>query len=200
MTLKELSKKIEREKGKKLEVQSDIKKLKKSIKKKEKEFLILEKAHEIIKAVGKRTQEQLQFHIADITSLALSSIFDDPYKLVLKFEDRRGKTECDILFERDGNLLKPLDSSGGGVVDVASFALRIASWSMQTPRTRAFIMLDEPFKHLSQDKQEAASEMVKEVSRRLGIQFLIVTHETILATYADNGYRTTIKKGITKVT
>jgi DNA repair exonuclease SbcCD ATPase subunit len=159
----------------------------------------LEQAREIIRTVGLSTQQSLQFHISDIASLALESVFNEPYKLVLEFIERRNKTECDIVFERDGEKFKPLDATGGGAVDVAAFALRIASWSMQQHRTRNIIVLDEPMRFLSAEYQENASEMIKEISDKLGIQFLVITHNSTLASYADKTFKVSIKNGVSKV-
>ncbi len=197
--LKELRKTIDKRKGKKEQIEADIVSLSKSIKKQNKHIINLEKAQNIVLIAGKETQKQIQFHISDIVSLALEGVFRDPYKLVLDFVERRSKTECDIFFERNGERMKPLDSSGFGAANVASFALRVAAWCMQSPRSRNTIILDEPFKDLSEDNQEAASLMVKELSRRLNLQFIIVTHKQALATSADRVFRTTIKNGITKV-
>jgi DNA repair exonuclease SbcCD ATPase subunit len=159
-----------------------------------------EKAREIIRTVGLKTQEQLQFHISDITSLALEAVFNDPYSLSVEFVQRRNKTECDLYFVRNGERLDPLSATGGGAVDVAAFALRIASWSMARPRTRNTIILDEPLRFLSVDLQERASLMIKELSDKLGLQFIIITHWSNLGMYADKIFETKIRKGITQVT
>lgn len=199
MELSKLEELYQRKLGQKEQLEKEINSLKASLRSKNIQQKRLEKAHEIIKLVGAKTQEQLQFHISDITSLALISVFDEPYNFILDFVDRRGKTECDIFFERDGAFMKPINSSGGGAVDIAAFALRIASWSMKNPRTNNVMILDEPFRYLSKDRQEAASQMVKELSDKLGIQFIIVTHEDILASYADKVFRVTNKNGVSKV-
>jgi DNA repair exonuclease SbcCD ATPase subunit len=144
-----------------------------------------EKAKEVIREVGLRTQEQLQYHISDITSLALQAVFPDPYTLGVEFVQRRNKTECDIYFSRGESKVDPLTASGGGAVDVAAFALRIASWSLMRPHSRNVIILDEPMRFVSEDLQEQASEMIKEVSKKLGIQFLLVTHEPVIAVHAE---------------
>ena len=41
--------------------------------------------------------------------------------------------------------------------------------------------------------------MIKEVSDKLGIQFIIVTHEATLAAEADKVFETKIKNGKTKI-
>lgn len=194
-----LRNKLEQQKGKKEEVQNSVKVLRRKLKSEKSYLENLEKAASIIRIVGLETQQQLQFHISDITSLAMGGIFPDPYKVQLEFVEKRGKTECDILFDRNGNQVKPLDAVGGGAVDVASFALRIASWSMAMRKTRNVILLDEPMRFLSSAYQENASEMIKEVSQKLGIQFIIVTHNPVLTENADKVFEVSIRKGITKV-
>jgi len=158
-----------------------------------------EQAREIVRQVGLLTQQQLQFHISDVTSLALEAVFDNPYELLVEFIQRRNKTECDLLFERDGKQLDPMSATGGGAVDIAAFALRIASWSMKVPRTRQVIILDEPMRFLSANYMDQASAMLKDISTRLGLQFIIVTHEPVLATYADKVFEVKMDKHISKV-
>ncbi len=153
-----------------------------------------EEARELLREIGLKTQQQLQYHISDITSLALSAVFDDPYELKVSFEKRRNKTECDLLFVRNENEVDPMESAGYGAVDVAALALRTASWSMKHPRSLPVIILDEPMKHLSADRQPYASQMLKELSTKLGIQFIIVTHEDELVHYADKTYKVSLNK------
>jgi DNA repair exonuclease SbcCD ATPase subunit len=198
-TLKEHRTRFEQMKGKVLQIQEQILSTEESIKIETRSLQQHEKARELIREAGLKTQEQLQYHISDITSLALNAVFDNPYQLQAEFVQRRNKTECDLYFVRDGERVDPLSASGGGAVDVACFALRIASWSMLRPHTRNTIILDEPMKNLSAAYQEKGSAMLKEVSERLGLQFIIVTHEPILASYADRTFEVSIRKGISKV-
>lgn len=198
-TLKELRNLLEQQKGKKQHLEELVQETEQQIQENQTHLQDLERAREIVKTVGLKTQQQLQFHIADIASLALESIFPNPYTLVLDFVERRNKTECDIWFERDGQRIKPLHAAGGGTVDVASFALRIACWSMGASKTSNTIILDEPMKWVSAEYQEAASEMIKQISKKLGIQFIIVTHSPVLASYADKIFKVTNRKGISKI-
>lgn len=159
-----------------------------------------EQALEIVKEVGIKTQQQLQYHIGDITSMALDAVLvENPYELTAEFVQRRNKNECDLLFQRGGNTYDPLDASGGGAADVAAFALRIASWSMGNPKTRATIIMDEPLRFLSQDKQDRASAMIKELSKKLNLQFIIVTHEDTLTQYADRVFSVSQHRGVSRV-
>jgi DNA repair exonuclease SbcCD ATPase subunit len=196
MNLTEARNKLEQLKGAKALTEKQITDTKQSVADLTKSLHYHEKAKEIVREVGMQTQQQLQYHISDITSLALESIFDDPYELRVEFVKRRDKVECDLLFVRNGEGVDPLSASGGGAVDTAAFALRIASWSMRSPRSRNTIILDEPLRFLSEDLQEKASMMIKQLSEKLGLQFIIITHEPTLATYADKEFKVSIRKGV----
>lgn len=199
MTVQQLRNKLEQQKGQKIQLEKSLETLESELQDKRRSLLRHEQAREIIKNVGLKTQQELQFHISDITSLALDAVFSNPYELKVEFVQRRNKTECDLLFVRDGNEIDPITASGVGAIDVAAFALRIASWSMELPRTRNVIILDEPFRFLSVNYQDQASAMIKEISQKLGLQFIIITHEQTLTNYADKTFEVTIKKGISRV-
>lgn len=198
-SIKEYRTLLEQQKGKKYQLEKSIIDMKKNVLFLRKDINRHEQARELIKEAGLKTQQQLQYHISDITSLALSSVFNDPYELVAEFVEKRNKTECELSFERDGERMDPMDATGGGAVDVASFALRIASWSMKTPKGNNTIILDEPLKNLDETRQEKGSIMLKEISKKLGIQFIIVTHEDILTSYADKIFEVKIKNKVSKI-
>lgn len=184
--LKEMRSMLERHKGAKAQVERYISETEQALKQIKRNARQHEQAIEIVKEVGLKTQQTLQFHISNTVSMALSSVFDDAYEMVVEFVQRRGKTECDLLFGRGDNQVNPLSASGGGAVDVASFALRVASWSMQLPRTRNVLLLDEPFKNVSEGLLPKASELLKQVSEQLGLQIIMVTHSDTLIESADN--------------
>ena len=190
---------LERLKGQKIQVRKSLIEVKQEFRDARKSLHLHEKAKEVIRIVGLETQQKLQFHISDITSLALEAVFPDPYELKANFVQRRNKTECDLTFIRDEMEIDPIEASGVGAIDVAAFALRIASWSMNIPHTRNTIILDEPFRFLSKNYQEQASMMIHEISQKLGIQMIIVTHEDALTTSADKIFNVSIRKGISKI-
>lgn len=133
------------------------------------------KAREIVQAVSAKTQKNLEYQISNLVSSALSSVFADPYAFTLRFVQRRNKTEADLIFTKSSNETDDLiNTAGGGAVDIASFALRIALWSIK--RSRPVIIIDEAFRFLSLDLQEKASDMIKEISSKLGIQIIMVSH------------------------
>jgi DNA repair exonuclease SbcCD ATPase subunit len=139
----------------------------------------------VLQEVAKTTQQELEYHISGLVSMALASVFEDPYEFKVEFVIRRGRTECDLKFSKEGEDCNPLDASGGGSVDVASFALRVAFMSMENPSSRKVLILDEPFRFVSPDLQHKCSEMIREISQRMGLQVIMISHAENIIDSAD---------------
>jgi len=199
MTIASLRTELEQRKGRLVQIKLDLRECKRFLKHTNRDLIKHMQAREVVKTVGLATQQQLEYHFSDIVTSALQAVFPDPYSLSVKFVERRGKTECDLGFERDDVVIDPISASGGGAIDVAGFALRIAAWSMRHPKSQPVLILDEPFRYLSTDLQEKAGGMLHEISSRLNIQMIIVTHEEELISCGDKIFSVRQTKGISKV-
>jgi DNA repair exonuclease SbcCD ATPase subunit len=155
------------------------------------------KARIIVQTVAEQTQKKIEYHISNLVSLALAAVFPDPYTFLLRYVQRRGRTEADLIFVKDGNEGRPIDVSGGGPIDVAAYALRPATYSLKP--TRGVFLLDEPFKFVSRDLQHKCSEMLKMIGEKLGVQHIIVSHIPELIDKADTVFEVVVEKGISKV-
>lgn len=191
MTLTECKNKYQKLLSKKEIFEESIKQDNTKLKRLKKREIAIEKVRAIIQEVAKRTQENLKIHIEDIVQMGLDICFSD-ITFVLDFEVKRGKTEAGIYFEQNGYKMKPFDSYGGGVLDIASFALRVACWSLGN--TNNTIILDEPIKNLDVENMPKAIELLKQLSEKLGIQFIIVTHNEMIAEIANTVYKV-VKNG-----
>lgn len=148
------------------------------------DFVILknyELASAILLKVAKETQAQLAYHLSSLVTSCLSTVFEEPYEFEITYVEKRGKTEVDFALIRDGvSLEDPILSVGGGVVDVVSFALRIACLCLATPAPRKVLILDEPFRFVSRDLQAKVGLLLQELNEKLGIQFIIISHDKAL--------------------
>jgi DNA repair exonuclease SbcCD ATPase subunit len=134
------------------------------------------KAQKVVQVVAASMQQHAHDRIASVVSRCLELVFDDPYEFRIRFEQKRGRTEAKLVFTRNGEDVSPMAASGGGVVDVAAFALRLSALLLSKPAPRLFLALDEPFRFVSQDHRERVSHMLTILSKELGVQFLIITH------------------------
>lgn len=173
---------------------------------KSKEFLVqrlenAKKAQALIQLVLKEIQEGLQYNISHLVTLAEAAVFDDPYNFVVRFEPRRGRTDCDLMFEKNGQEMNPIKSSGGGAIDVAALALT-CSFLVLAGKDKVMI-LDEPFHNINDPTRELhqkAAEMLKGISEKLGIQMIIVTGLNEITNVADRIFDISMdKSGISHV-
>jgi len=156
-----------------------------------------EKSRLIFQEVARITQSNLEYHISKLVTTAIRSVFDEDIEFVVRFVTRRNKTECDLLFKEHGNEYHPLEGSGFGAVDIASFALRISFWSLK--KNRATMGLDEPFRNVSPDLQHKVSDMLKMISTSLGLQIIMVSHQDEINISADKTFYVSKKGKISTV-
>ena len=135
-----------------------------------------EQAHKIIQEVAQVVQQEAHHRIASVVSRCLEAVFDDPYQFKIEFEQKRGRTEASLKFVRNGMEVDPLSASGGGVVDVAAFALRLACLILLRPPVRRLMVLDEPWKHLSVQYRPRVRDLVETLADEMDMQFVIVSH------------------------
>ena len=191
--------KLEQRKGARDKIKQDLKDSKRERKRRSLRLQQTEKALEITKLVGLKTQQELEYHISNLVSAAISSVFpENPYKFRVQFAERRGKTECDLRLERDGELIEALSSAVGGVVDITTLALRIAALTMKANSIRPVLLLDEPFKHLSIDLQERAEEMLHELAAKVKIQIICNSHASSAIENTDKAFQIKNKDGVSE--
>jgi DNA repair exonuclease SbcCD ATPase subunit len=134
------------------------------------------KAQEILQQLAQAVQQRAHQKIAEVVTSCLEAVFDDPYSFHIEFERKRGKTEARLKFKRGGMTVDPLNSTGGGVVDVASFALRVACLILHRPRLSKVMVLDEPFKFVSAQYRDRVRTMLERLSQDLDMQIIMVSH------------------------
>lgn len=121
-------------------------------------------------------QHEAHEQIASIVERCLTAVFEDPYQFKINFERVGGRTEASLVFIRDGKEIDPLTASGGGVVDIAAFALRLGALVLSKPQMRRLLILDEPFRFVSSKYRPAVASLLEELTTDLGVQIIQVTH------------------------
>lgn len=156
--------------------QVEVLKEKKEIEKLSKEVSYAEQASQLVQQISQQVQQRVHGRISAVVSKCLSTVFDDPYEFQIRIDRKRGKTEARLVFVRDNLEIDPLESAGGGVVDVAAFALRLACVLCSLPPLRRVLILDEPFKHLHKESRLKVAQLLETLSIETGTQFILVTH------------------------
>lgn len=153
---------------------------------------LFKKAVELLTIVEQSTKEVVKKGFEEIVTYALQYILSsNGYSLELNFGRRGNLTEVDF------NLISPdckepsdpLLSSGGGVLDILSLALRVSMLEIVKPKIPGFLALDEPFRHLSSEYLENARNFLKSINRRINRQIIVVTHKQSLVINADRAIK-----------
>jgi len=188
---------IEKLKSKFIGFKTELKMTLNSLEEREKEFNSLkeynndlQKARIIIAEAGKFTQSYLKDYIENMITTALQAVFEENYQFIIDFDIKRNKPEAKISLKIHGEEVDPKDSVGGGILDIASFALRVVLWSIENPKSNNVLILDESFKFLH-GKIENAMKMLKDLSKKLDLQFIIVSQIEELSENADKVFLVT---------
>lgn len=141
------------------------------------EFTNAQEAQNVLLAIAQEVQVSAHKQVSSLVTRCLAAIFDKPYEFKLEFSRKANKTAAKIVLMRDGlELSDPKEEAGIGVIDVASFALRLASLVLSQPQKRKLIIMDEPFKFLhSEVYLSRVSNLLETLAEELDVQFIIIT-------------------------
>jgi ABC-type microcin C transport system duplicated ATPase subunit YejF len=143
----------------------------------------IEAAQKIIQTVAQQVQRQAHLKIAGIVTRCLEAVWgEEAYKFQIDFVQKRGKTEVELLFLRNGKEIDPTEAAGGGPLEIASFALRLTAVLLSMPRKRRLIVMDEPFKAVHESVQPKIPTMLETLAKEMGFQFIFVTNSKLLET------------------
>ena len=198
MDFERIEKLFNQSKGAYSQIQKRLKETVELKKESERKLKLLEQAQVFLQKVAQSTQEKLKYQIEDIVNLALESVFPNEYEFKIEFNVSRGKTDAELIFldKKTGKTIDPMEASGGGVIDLTAFSLRISAWALENG-TDNLIILDEPFKFISRDLQERAGEILKTLSEKMKLQIIMVTHIPEFIEVADKVFE--VKKNENKI-
>jgi len=152
--------------------------------------VIHRKAALFIERVAEQSRIEMSDSFEAIVGFVLQSVLGPDYGFKILYEQKRDRASVKfhVVDPEYPEGADPLESRGGGVVDLLSFALRMAVLELSTPRNNLPIILDEPFKHVHKKYSADLAEMLKRLSDRTGRQFIVVTHNSEFAECADERF------------
>lgn len=167
----------------------------------EEEGRLLEEVGRAFHAASEMAREAARGRAESAVTDALQAIFGPELSFKVDVVERRGRPEAEFSAVTDlggESLATPvLDARGGGVVDVASLALRVLAAAAASPEGSP-VILDEPGKHLSEGYSRALGELLGAVAAQTGRQVVAVTHDPRVAEAADAVYRVEMESGVSR--
>ena len=162
--------------SKREKIQQDIKKINDNNK-------ILLELKEFLLTVSANYRDQLCNLFASLVTEALSSIFEKDIRFKINLYSYRNEPAIDISVIEDELEIDPQKSCGGGLNDIISFVIKIIFIHLK--KSSKIIILDEPLKFLSRDYIEQSSNFIRDISKRMNIQIILVSHKPDLEISCD---------------
>ena len=158
-------------------------------------LLDLEEAKMISQFLAKQAQDKTALHLYKVVNMALSLVFDEPIEFKINIETKGDSVQATPVLIENNQEQSPKVSNGGGVLDIVSFALRVALLGMIKKDKTPIFILDEAFVHIGKSDLPKAVMLMKTISEQMGVQIITVTHikeikdvaDTLIVTEKQNG-------------
>jgi DNA repair ATPase RecN len=135
-------------------------------------------------AVSEAARDAIRSRVEIIVSLILRAVIGPHASFRFEVEVKRGQVEMtpQVGYAATNKPIvwRSLADVGGGVVDLVAFGLRLSILAMSVG-VRPVLIVDEPFRHVSTDRMPDLSRVVRQLSTRLGVQIVAISHEPELA-------------------
>ena len=156
----------------------------------EKEKEVYQTAHFLLTESAQKTREKFKTHVEGLVDIVLAAVFEDrKFTFELRFTESRNQIECAPVVLENGNEFMPKDAMGGSTLDIIGLCMRPILWSLEKKRSRPVFIMDEPARYVGESTIDAVGEMMSLLSHTLGIQFILITHNSELAKYGDIAYK-----------
>ena len=159
------------------------------------------KASSFLQTLSDTTRQQVVDKISAIVTDALQKVKDPNLEFKMNLSTERNQIDLkfvvyDKTTKREYDIL---NSCGGSIADIVTFPLRVSLLMKWDPVLARLMILDENFKFVSTIDQESLAEFVQQISEKLNLQTLLVTHSERFSAKAHKIFHVSKQNGISKV-
>lgn len=160
-----------------------------------------EKASLFLQTLSDTTRQMIIDKISTIVTDALQKVLDKNLAFEMRLSTERNQVDIKFLV-KDKYLNKSYDilnSFGGGMADIITFPLRVSLLLKWSPSLSRILIMDETFKAVDKTNQELMGEFIRQLSEKLNMQIILVTHSPELTSKAHKKFKVSQLKGISTV-
>lgn len=149
---------------------------------------------QLLSAMQKVWAARFQEAVGSLVSEGLAGVFGEEMNLVVEM-GQSGDLPTVKFSLRDSRGLETdvLDARGGGLVNVASFLLRMLLLLSARPPQARLLFLDESFANVSEEYVGPLSALLRRLCEEGGFQIVLVTHRPALAAAGDYVYQFSLR-------
>ena len=150
---------------------------------------LLERSKPFIDDIIEKFSESSLKKLEDLLSLGLMRIFQDrDYKVEIKVSEKRSSKCADLYLIDNGHPFLMRDSCvAGGILVVVGFLIQV--FYVANLDIAKILFLDEALSNISTQYLDNFFSFVKELSIKIGLTVILITHDTRFLEYADRIYK-----------
>lgn len=155
---------------------------------------------EFIESAANHERSLIKDKVETVITDALKEIYGVEYSIIFDYTMKRNKTSVDIYLVKKtplGDIIRKQDGFGGGVSDIISLPLKLLVL-MALQKNAKVLIADEPGKHMD-ERVEQFALFLKNVSEKLGIQIIILTHFQSMTEFSDNVFEVIMEDKTTSI-
>lgn len=160
------------------------------------------KAGSLLQSVSEKTRNESIGRIESIVTSALQEVLDNVnIEFVILFENKRNAVSVDFKIRDNmvGTDMDLLVGEAGGLKNLVSTILRLIIIDLHSPAIKGPIILDEVGANISLEYQQRFGRFLKDYSRMIGRQIILISHSTSVMVEADKEIRLSQVGGVSKV-
>ena len=159
-------------------------------------------ARDVLNLVAEEFFDNTLRVIETLVTQGLQKVLKDP-SLALELERKISRNKVGVVMTVSSMMKQTkvntdvLSARGGGLASLVGFFIRLVL--MASSGQVRVLVLDESFAHLSVEYESLLAELLHDLSDRMKVQIIMVTHSEVYEEYADTVHRFSLADGITKV-
>lgn len=163
-------------------VQSVKDRVSKEVTQKKQEADLYEKVVVVVQKLTEISRKETLDKVAAIVTTALQEVKDPDLSFKINYKTERSQAVAEfVIYNSKLKLeLDPVQSCGGTLIDIIEFALKVSLLLKWKPQLSKVLILDEAFKFVSAVDRPAMAQFVKQITEKLGIQLILVSHSSEL--------------------
>ena len=136
------------------------------------------------------TRQDTYNKIARVVNFGLREVFGPKTEFKIESDEHGKIPSCKFYIKTDNypewaELDKHNEDHGNGLVTLCAFFLQVVLHKLHG-KCPDFILMDEPFGQVSKEYVNALGELINTLHKYFGLQFIIITHNNQLASYAES--------------
>jgi DNA repair ATPase RecN len=177
--------------GIKLSLEEQIQSLQDRVKEIDGQTELMTKVSLFLQTLSDTTRQQIIDKISDIVTDALQKVKDPnlEFKMLLSTERNQTDVKFVVKNKQTEQEYDILTSYGGSIADIVTLPLRVALLLKWDPQLSRILVLDESFKFVSKQDQPELGQFVKQLTEKLNLQTILVTHSSELSGSAHKVFK-----------